>query len=606
MKTLPLGDVVDFIGGGTPSKRVAAYYGGDIPWATVRDMNVDLLSKTDHSITLEGLANSSSKVVPKGEVIIASRVGLGKVCILEQDTAINQDLRGLIPKSDKKLDRKFLFYWYQSVANTVIGAGSGATVQGVKLTFLRTLPIWLPPLEEQRCIVAVMDEAFAALDRARENVEANLTEVDNVVRSALDKIVAKNATDMPSMKLKEITHRLTNGYVGATRDIYQDDGIPYLLARHVKNNRLNFDGKTFVTPAFNEKHKKSKLKTDDVVLVQSGHIGHCAVIDKSHDGHNCHAMIVLTTDKKILTGEYLATVFATGEFKEKFQEIRTGSTVPHLTCKLVKELDIPLMSKQHQSEITESFASLQEMTASMTTQYLSKLQDIDDLRQSLLQRAFAGELMQAASKIALNDNDRDARFSAAVLVLAYDKHLVDQRQNTFGHVKAAKALHLTESIAGLDLGRQPKVRQAGPHDQDHFARVEAWASEHEAFRFEKRRSGGYTFKRGARYDDKLAEAKTLLADHAVGLSKFMPLMVDMSTDAAEVFTTVHAAWNNLLADGKTPSDDEIIYAAREGWHESKTSIARSKFSEAIRLIRRNDLEPDGSAKYVHGAQTSLI
>ena len=158
----------------------------------------------------------------------------------------------------------------------------------------------------------------------------------------------------------------------------------------------------------------------------------------------------------------------------------------------------------------------------------------------------------------------------------------------------------------LDLGRQPQVRQAGPHDQEHFARVEAWAKQKGVFEFKQRRSGGYTFNRGKNYDAFLSEAKTLLADYEAGLSRFLPLMVDMNTQEAEVFTTVHAAWNNLLADGKTHSDDDIVTASREDWHDSKMEIKRQKFFDAITKIRRHDLEPDGTAKYVRGAQESLI
>ena len=102
-------------------------------------MNVDELVKTEHSITEAGLAASSAKVIPAGEVVIATRVGLGKVCRLKRDTAINQDLRGLLPKGDCPLDRKYLFYWYKSISENVVAAGTGATVQGVKLPFLKWL-----------------------------------------------------------------------------------------------------------------------------------------------------------------------------------------------------------------------------------------------------------------------------------------------------------------------------------------------------------------------------------------------------------------------------------------------------------------------------------
>ena len=160
-KTVKLGDVCELIGGGTPSKKNAAYYGGEIPWATVRDMHSDELSKTELKITQLGLENSSSKVIPANNIVIASRVGLGKVCLLNQSTAINQDLRGVIPKKSDTIDVRFLFYWFKSIEQTIISAGRGATVHGVTLPFLKALELSLPPLAEQQHIVAKLDAAFS-------------------------------------------------------------------------------------------------------------------------------------------------------------------------------------------------------------------------------------------------------------------------------------------------------------------------------------------------------------------------------------------------------------------------------------------------------------
>ena len=165
-RTVKLGDVCELIGGGTPSKRRPEYFNGAIPWATVRDMRDDILETTEHSITEEGLADSSSKVIPKNNVVIASRVGLGKVCLLQQDTAINQDLRGVIPLNKDEIDVVYLFYWFKSISEVIISAGRGATVHGVTLPFLKSLAIPLPPLAEQQRIVAKLDAAFAEIDRA--------------------------------------------------------------------------------------------------------------------------------------------------------------------------------------------------------------------------------------------------------------------------------------------------------------------------------------------------------------------------------------------------------------------------------------------------------
>ncbi|HZL07431.1 MAG TPA: restriction endonuclease subunit S [Coriobacteriia bacterium] len=113
-KTRPLGDVCRVIGGGTPSKGRPEFYGGTIPWATVGDMQVEMLSSTVSRITEDAVGKSATNVIPAGSVVIATRVGLGKVCMLGQDTAINQDLRGIIPLNRSQVSERYLFWWFKS------------------------------------------------------------------------------------------------------------------------------------------------------------------------------------------------------------------------------------------------------------------------------------------------------------------------------------------------------------------------------------------------------------------------------------------------------------------------------------------------------------
>jgi len=126
-------------------------------------MHSDCISKTDCMITNEGVRQSSTNIIPGGNVVIATRVGLGKVCMLSQDTAINQDLRGIIPKNKGILDPRYLFWWFKSIASCIESEGTGATVKGVKLPFIKSLQIPLPPLPVQERIVAILDEAFAGI-----------------------------------------------------------------------------------------------------------------------------------------------------------------------------------------------------------------------------------------------------------------------------------------------------------------------------------------------------------------------------------------------------------------------------------------------------------
>ena len=189
-------------------------------------------------------------------------------------------------------------------------------------------------------------------------------------------------------RLADLVDRLTNGYVGPTRDIYVSHGLPYLLARHVRNGRLQFDQQTFVSAEFNDRNNKSKLKTGDVLLVQSGHIGHSAVVGDEHDGHNCHAMIVLTPKPELLCGDYLSHFFSSPEMDKSFRSIRSGSTVPHLTCGAVRELLIPVPSIREQRRIVAILDEAFEGIATARANVEKNLQNVRELSCRQLESIF--------------------------------------------------------------------------------------------------------------------------------------------------------------------------------------------------------------------------
>ena len=334
----------------------------------------------------------------KGDILTSLTGNVGRVAEIKAThlpAALNQRVARIKPKEDVDVDRSYLRHFLSSDAfsSFLEQEAHGAAQANVSPNAIQEVPFALPPLEEQKRIVSILDEAFEGLDRARENAEANLKSARELFAQSVESVFDNVDVDsVQTLRLGSIVTRLTNGYVGPTRDIYVDDGIPYLLAKFVKNNRLRFDEKTFITPAFNAKHKKSILKTGDVVLVQSGHIGHCAVIPPEHNGHNCHAMIILSALPEVLSGHYLSAVLNTPKQQDHFQKIRTGSTVPHLTCKLVKEMMLPVPKLDLQTKIVSEIDALRNKVDQIDFLYRTKLQDISDLRQSLLQKAFAGEL----------------------------------------------------------------------------------------------------------------------------------------------------------------------------------------------------------------------
>jgi len=134
------------------------------------------------------------------------------------------------------------------------------------------------------------------------------------------------------------------------------------------------------------------LKADDVLLVQSGHIGHSAVVTKEHEGHNCHAMIVITPVQGAFIGAFLSLFFNSSEMKQKFQEIRSGSTVPHLTCGEVKELMVAFPDLATQQRIVDQAREFEDETQRLESLYQRKLAALAELKKSLLHQAFSGTL----------------------------------------------------------------------------------------------------------------------------------------------------------------------------------------------------------------------
>lgn len=161
-KWVRLGDIIlSNIGGGTPSKQILDYWNGNIPWATVKDLNCVHLIETIDKITTEGLINSSSNLIPKGNILICTRMGLGKIVFNDIDVAINQDLRGII--LSEYIEKYYLFYYYK----TLNIEGKGLTVKGLSVDILNKLLIPLPPLAEQHRIVAKVTELMKYCEKLK-------------------------------------------------------------------------------------------------------------------------------------------------------------------------------------------------------------------------------------------------------------------------------------------------------------------------------------------------------------------------------------------------------------------------------------------------------
>ena len=241
------------------------------------------------------------------------------------------------------------------------------------------------------------------------------------------------------------------------------------------------------------------------------------------------------------------------------EEEGIGATVKGVKLPFVKTLQISLPSFSKQTHIVKQIDEMRENTQHLESIYQQKLTALTELKQSILQKAFSGELtadsMTTSLKV-VGVETTSPEFTANILAFAYHRHALRKRDKTFGHVKAQKTLHLVESIAGIDLGRKPIKDAAGPNDFQHMLMAEEWAKANQLFEFLPV-GRGYEFKKLSRFN---TISKTFIAirPYRKKLEKIIDLLIPMNTEEAQVLVTVHAAWNELMFKGDEFDDIKLF------------------------------------------------
>lgn len=207
MKTVALGDIVDFYSGGTPSKANAAFWQGDVPWFSAKDMKKPRLTNSVDHIADEALSSTSLRRLPAGTIAMVVRgmilTHTIPISVLDVAAAINQDLKALLPK--RPIDTSFLAAMLRAQHATILSQVSTAAHGTKKLDsrVLEELRIPFPPLAEQRRIAAILDQA----DDLRAKRRQVLAHLDTLAQSLFidmftesESVATQASTLMPHMR----------------------------------------------------------------------------------------------------------------------------------------------------------------------------------------------------------------------------------------------------------------------------------------------------------------------------------------------------------------------------------------------------------------------
>ena len=190
-----LGDVVDVLIGGTPSRSNNSYFDGNHLWLSISEMNGQIITDTKEKITDSGVANSNVKLIPQGTTLLSFKLSIGKTAVAGQDLYTNEAIAGLIPKDNNELLDSFIFQVFDSGIIPLTKSGLNTFGQSLNKNFLESsVKIPIPPINIQEQIIidcqTVDNEAEKAKDQTLE------------LRNEIDKIITESASSLNSRKTK--------------------------------------------------------------------------------------------------------------------------------------------------------------------------------------------------------------------------------------------------------------------------------------------------------------------------------------------------------------------------------------------------------------------
>ena len=185
--------------------------------------------------------------------------------------------------------------------------------------------------------------------------------------------------------LGELFPFIRNGFVGTVTPFFtsQENGVRYLQGTNIHDGKISDETAFYVTQAFNQKHSKNILKSNDILVVQSGHVGECAVVGDNYAGSNCHALIVMSNGGECAS-DYICQYINSDDGKKKIAAITTGNTIKHILATSIANIEVPLQSKKDQQRIAELLNSWDNRIE----QEIRNLCKLVRIKEGLLQQLF--------------------------------------------------------------------------------------------------------------------------------------------------------------------------------------------------------------------------
>lgn len=399
-ETLSLEQLCQIELGKTPYRANASFWDKEKitnnVWVSIADLlnnNGNIVSDSKEYISDKGA--SISKVVKTGTILVSFKLTLGRVAFAGRDLFTNEAIAALTIKNEKQLSRKFLYYflrffnWDAAVEGDV--KIKGKTLNKEKL---KNIYICFPKcLEEQQHIVAVLDEAFAAIAKAKASIERNLKNAKELFESYLQSAFANPSDDWEERKLGEVCD-FVRGPFGSDlkKSMFTKGGYAVYEQYHAIYNQFN-EIRYFIDDIKFNEMKKFEVKPGELIMSCYGTIGKVAVAPDNIKKGIINALLLKIAPHREVFSSFLKVWMESYSFKKQIEHHSHGAAIQYApTVKVLKKINISLPSLSEQQSIVAALDTLSAKTKQLEDIYRQKLANLEELKKSLLHKAFSGEL----------------------------------------------------------------------------------------------------------------------------------------------------------------------------------------------------------------------
>ncbi|RXJ77887.1 hypothetical protein CRV03_02645 [Arcobacter sp. F155] len=292
----------------------------------------------------------------------------------------------------EKIDTKYLCYHLNSpiTQDLINSQQKGATRPRVKIANVRELPIYAPKKEKQKQIVKILDKAFEAIDKAKENIEKNIQNSKELFQSRLNEIFSQKGGDWEEKTLGEF-YDVRDGTHESPK--YQESGYPLITSKNLKFGKLNYDKIRYISEKdYVNINKRSKVNIGDILFAMIGTIGNPIVIT-DEPNYAIKNVALFRVDNTIDSSLFLKYYLDSSFVINKMQKEAKGSTQKFVGLGYLRSFPINKPKLNIQKEIVNELSVLEQETKKLEEKYQQKLENLEELKKSILQKAFSGELV---------------------------------------------------------------------------------------------------------------------------------------------------------------------------------------------------------------------